>query len=109
MESYETDFSISLFYRSYFYLFKEDEDYDDMGDMEEEDDGQGDDDQLEDILDNDLSWELEIARRRKRWRNKEAQLRDACKKTNSNSSTSLRLFIYFYTSHCGVSLWSESN
>jgi len=66
---------------------EEDEDYDDMGDMDEEDDGQGDDDQLEDILDNDLSWELEIARRRKRWRNKEAQLRDACKKTNSGSSS----------------------
>ena len=67
---------------------EEDEDYDDIGDMDEEDDGQGDDDQLEDILDNDLSWELEIARRRKRWRNKEAQLRDACKKTNSSSGSS---------------------
>jgi hypothetical protein len=58
-----------------------------MADMDEEDDGLGDDDTLEDILDNDLSWELEIARRRKRWRNKEAQLRDACKKTNSSSGS----------------------
>jgi len=66
---------------------EEDEDYDEMADMDEEDDGLGDDDTLEDILDNDLSWELEIARRRKRWRNKEAQLRDACKKTNSSSGS----------------------
>jgi len=66
---------------------EEDEDYDEMADMDEEDDGLGDDDTLEDILDNDLSWELEIARRRKRWRNKERELRDACKKTNSSSGS----------------------
>ncbi len=36
---------------------------------------QGDDEQLEYILDNDLTWELEIARRKKRWRLKEDELR----------------------------------
>ena len=30
---------------------------------------------LEDILDNDLTWELEIARRKKRWKLKEIELR----------------------------------
>jgi baculoviral IAP repeat-containing protein 6 len=40
-----------------------------------QDQGQGDDEQLEDILDNDLTWELEIARRKKRWRLKEDELR----------------------------------
>eukprot|EP00094_Tigriopus_californicus_P005176 TCALIF_04990-PA protein Name:"Similar to ubc-17 Probable ubiquitin-conjugating enzyme protein 17 (Caenorhabditis elegans)" AED:0.09 eAED:0.08 QI:0/0.71/0.5/0.87/1/1/8/33/1115 len=43
--------------------------------MYEEDGGVGDDDQLEDILDNDLSWELEISRRKKRWRQREIELR----------------------------------
>jgi hypothetical protein len=33
------------------------------------------DEQLEDLLDNDLTWELEIARRKKRWRAKENELR----------------------------------
>ena len=64
----------------------DDYDYEELADMDEDDDGQNDDDQLEDILDNDLSWELEIARRRKRWRIKEAQLRAACKKANGNSA-----------------------
>ena len=41
----------------------DDYDYEELADMDEDDDGQNDDDQLEDILDNDLSWELEIARR----------------------------------------------
>lgn len=39
------------------------------------DGGAGDDDQLEDILDNDLSRELEISRRKKRWRQREIELR----------------------------------
>ena len=30
---------------------------------------------MEDILDNDLTWELEIARRKKRWKLKEIELR----------------------------------
>ena len=66
---------------------EDDEDYyeEDLAEMEEEENG--DDDQLEDILDNDLSWELEIARRRKRWRNKEAQLRAAVKKTSNTSES----------------------
>ena len=33
------------------------------------------DETLEDILDNDLTWELEIARRKKRWKLKEIELR----------------------------------
>ena len=44
-------------------------------DAYEEDDAQADDEQLENILDDDLSWELEIARRKKRWRKKEEELR----------------------------------
>ena len=68
----------------------EDCDDDDMADIDDddEDEGHGDDDQLEDILDNDLSWELEIARRRKRWRNKEKELRAARKKSNGGGSSS---------------------
>ena len=59
-----------------------------MGDIDDdEDEGHGDDDQLEDILDNDLSWELEIARRRKRWRQKEKELRAARKKSNGGGSS----------------------
>ena len=48
---------------------------DDDDDAYEEDDAQADDEQLENILDDDLSWELEIARRKKRWRKKEEELR----------------------------------
>ena len=51
------------------------EDYEEVLDVDEEEEAPNDDDQLEDILDNDLSWELEIGRRKKRWRTKEAQLR----------------------------------
>ena len=40
-----------------------------------QDEQQADDETLEDILDNDLTWELEIARRMKRWRQKEIELR----------------------------------
>ncbi len=70
---------------------EEDEDYlEELAEMDEED-GQNDDDQLEDILDNDLSWELEIARRRKRWRQKEAQLRAAVKKSSGNNANSVEL------------------
>ena len=74
-------------------------DYEEVLDnVDEEEEAPNDDDQLEDILgdftrffcyldfhwniliarvflDNDLSWELEIGRRKKRWRTKEAQLR----------------------------------
>ena len=70
------------------YNDEDDEDCDDMGDIDDdEDEGHGDDDQLEDILDNDLSWELEIARRRKRWRQKEKELRAARKKSNGGGSS----------------------
>ena len=50
---------------------------DDMDDDDafDDDDAQADDEQLENILDDDLSWELEIARRKKRWRKKEEELR----------------------------------
>ena len=54
---------------------EEDDDYEEVLDIDEEEEGPNEDDQLEDILDNDLSWELEIGRRKKRWRLKEAQLR----------------------------------
>ena len=55
----------------------DDVDYEEVLDNvdEEEEEAPNDDDQLEDILDNDLSWELEIGRRKKRWRTKETQLR----------------------------------
>ena len=70
------------------YNDEDDEDCDDMRDIDDdEDEGHGDDDQLEDILDNDLSWELEIARRRKRWRQKEKELRAARKKSNGSSDS----------------------
>ena len=59
---------------------EDEEDYEEMADMDEDEDGPGDDDPLEVFLDNDLSWELEIARRKKRRRLKEAQLRAARKK-----------------------------
>ena len=48
---------------------------DDDDDDAYEEDAQADDEQLENILDDDLSWELEIARRKKRWRKKEEELR----------------------------------
>ncbi len=51
------------------------------------DPAQGEDEQLEDILDNDLTWELEIARRKKRWRIKEDELRNE-KLKHVDSSTS---------------------
>ena len=62
------------------------EDYEgEVLDVDEEEEAPNDDDQLEDILDNDLSWELEIGRRKKRWRTKEAQLR-AERQKNSDCS-----------------------
>ena len=51
------------------------DDDDDDDDAYDDDDAQADDEQLENILDDDLSWELEIARRKKRWRKKEEELR----------------------------------
>lgn len=56
-----------------------------IADVDEEEDCHGDDDQLEDILDHDLNWELEIARRKKRWKKKEALIR-AEKQKNSEAS-----------------------
>ena len=67
----------------------DDEDEEEEMDFYEEDDDEddgvvGEDEQLEDILDNDLSWELEIARRKKRWRLREEELR-AERNKNSES------------------------
>jgi hypothetical protein len=78
----------------------DDDEYGEMADMDEEDDdddevGPGDDDQLEDILDNDLSWELEIARRKKRWRQKESQLRlERQKNSESGEDRSMQQFYH---------------
>ena len=63
----------------------DDDDYEEVLDIDEEDEGPNEDDQMEDILDNDLSWELEIGRRKKRWRLKEAQLR-AERQKNADAS-----------------------
>ena len=59
----------------------EDMDEDDLYDEEEV--THGEDEQLEDILDNDLSWELEIARRKKAWKRKETELREEVKKSEN--------------------------
>lgn len=61
----------------------EEDDMDVNDEEEEEDQLPGDDEQLEYILDNDLTWELEIARRKKRWKIKEAELR--ADRSNKNS------------------------
>ena len=66
-------------------LNDDDDDYEEVIDIDEDEEGPNEDDQLEDILDNDLSWELEIGRRKKRWRLKEAQLR-AERNKNSDGS-----------------------
>ena len=63
----------------------DDDDYEEVLDIDEDDEGPNEDDQMEDILDNDLSWELEIGRRKKRWRLKEAQLR-AERQKNADAS-----------------------
>ena len=64
----------------------EDDDNSDEENMEEEDsddniDGDFDepqvDHQLDDLLEQDLNWELEISRRKKRWKAKEDELREA--------------------------------
>lgn len=61
----------------------EDDDDDDMeedicgSDDDEEDDAHdvNDDEELDDMLDQDLNWELEVARRKKKWKVKEEELR----------------------------------
>jgi len=45
------------------------------GDSEDEGEEIQEDEQLDDMLDQDLNWELEVARRKKRWKAKEEQLR----------------------------------
>ena len=44
-------------------------------DDDEEELGEQEDEQLDDMLDQDLNWELEVARRKKRWKAKENQIR----------------------------------
>ena len=60
-------------------------DYEENSDDEDLDHEEGDDDldenapedyHLDDLLDQDLNWELEIARRKKRWKLKEDEMRD---------------------------------
>ena len=64
-----------------------DNDDDDFGDDIDEDE----DEELKDILDNDLNWELEISRRKKRWRAKVEEMRAAKKqKGKAKSSDPLR-------------------
>jgi len=53
------------------------------GDSEEEE--IQDDEQLDDMLDQDLNWELEVARRKKRWKVKEEQLRSGGKEETQGS------------------------
>jgi len=54
----------------------EDLDHDEDDDDDELDDNAPEDYHLDDLLDQDLNWELEIARRKKRWKLKEDELRD---------------------------------
>jgi len=53
----------------------------------ESDDGEEihEDEQLDDMLDQDLNWELEVARRKKRWKAKEEELRSGGKEEGSGS------------------------
>ena len=44
-------------------------------DDDEEELGEQEDEQLDDMLDQDLNWELEVARRKKKWKAKENQIR----------------------------------
>ena len=59
-------------------------------DEDEEDNEEAEDIQedyhLDDLLDQDLNWELEIARRRKRWKAKEEEMRESSGKVDSGST-----------------------
>jgi len=70
---------------------EDDDDDDDMeedicgtDDDEEEDNDVNDDEQLDDMLDQDLNWELEVARRKKKWKIKEEELRSITNGSVSN-------------------------
>ena len=63
----------------------EDLDHDEDDDDDELDDNAPEDYHLDDLLDQDLNWELEIARRKKRWKLKEDELRDESGKKKINS------------------------
>jgi len=69
----------------------DDEDVD-IDDEEEEGEGEEntpEDYHLDDLLDQDLNWELEVARRKKRWKLKEEQLRNAADGKESSGSSTL--------------------
>jgi len=64
---------------------EEEDDFDDFSvEDSEEDLDSHDDDELNDMLDKDLSWGLEVSRRRKAWKLKEEELREK-EKTSSRS------------------------
>merc|ERR1719282_1657732 len=67
----------------------EDLDHDEDDDDDELDDNTPEDYHLDDLLDQDLNWELEVARRKKRWKLKEEQLRNAADGKDSSGSSTL--------------------
>jgi len=78
-------------------------DYDDNSDKECEEEEEEDDDDdeekengqdyhLDDMLDQDLNWELEVSRRRKKWRQKEEELRMEKAENADSSSSSRKLY-----------------
>ena len=73
--------------------FDDDENFD-MDDEEEDEDEEEDDGQIEDMLDQNLTWELELSSRKKKWRLKEAALRAERKKHFDDELTSEDLSLY---------------
>ena len=56
---------------------EEDIDIDEEEEEEEGEENAQEDYHLDDLLDQDLNWELEVARRKKRWKLKEEELRNS--------------------------------
>ena len=63
----------------------EDLDCDDSGDDFDAEEEVQEDHQLDDLLEQDLNWELEIARRKKRWKAKEEELRERAAKEKDST------------------------
>jgi hypothetical protein len=60
-------------------------------DNDADDDDGNDDSQLDDILDQDFNWSLEVAKRRKRWKLREQELRAAAAATAALKTSSSRV------------------
>jgi len=68
---------------------EEDIDIDEEEEEEEGEENAQEDYHLDDLLDQDLNWELEVARRKKRWKLKEEELRNAADNKDSSGSSTL--------------------